>query len=171
MRSRLRNFIRGHVRDDATAEDLTQETLLKVFRARQPLRENTRVEAWLFRIARNVIVDYYRRRRSEEPLPEGLAAGHAAPDNPLLVGLAGAVRTFIDELPPLYRAPLLLAEIEGRSHAEVAARLGLTLTATKSRVRRGRLLLKKKLQDCCRLEFNRAGQLTECEPRQGDCCE
>lgn len=171
LRDKLRNFIRGHVRDAATADDLTQETLLKVFRARQHLREGTRLESWLFQIARNVIADHFRQRRREEPLPPDLVATRTSPDNQLLVEIAAIVRSLIDELPPLYRTPLLLSEVDGLPHAEVASRLGLTLTATKSRVRRGRLLLKKKLQDCCRLEFNRAGQLTECEPRRPDCCD
>ena len=62
------------MRDDATADDLTQETLLKVYRSRATLRDGQRLEAWLYRIARTTVIDYYRRKRPTEELPAALAA-------------------------------------------------------------------------------------------------
>src|SRR4051794_16075076 len=52
LTAKIRGFIRRRVRDDATADDLTQETLLKVYRSRGALRDDQRIEAWLYRIAR-----------------------------------------------------------------------------------------------------------------------
>src|SRR4029453_8268168 len=70
--TKLRAFMRARVPDDATADDLTQETLLKVYRSRASLREGDRLEAWLYRIARRTLIDYYRKRRSSEELPASL---------------------------------------------------------------------------------------------------
>src|SRR6266540_3566876 len=70
--AKLRGFIRARVPDDATADDLTQETLLKVYRSRGSLREDDRLEAWLYRIARRTLIDYYRKRRPNEQLPPSL---------------------------------------------------------------------------------------------------
>jgi RNA polymerase sigma-70 factor (ECF subfamily) len=57
MAPRLRAFLRRRVRDDATADDLTQDTLLKVYRSRAMLREDTRLQAWLYRVARTTLID------------------------------------------------------------------------------------------------------------------
>ncbi|MDP3069371.1 MAG: sigma factor [Opitutaceae bacterium] len=58
LAARLRGFIRRRVRDEATADDLAQETLLKVYRSRATLRDGQRLEAWLFRIARTTLIDF-----------------------------------------------------------------------------------------------------------------
>lgn len=164
---RLRSFIRQRVRDDATADDLAQETLLKVYRTKAKLREGERVDAWLYRIARRVVIDHYRRQRPREKLPEQLAAESTAPVAAVETVMAQALLHYLDELPPLYREPLRLAEIEGLPLAKIALRLDLSVTAVKSRVRRGRQQLKGKIQDCCRLEFDRAGRIIDYERRPG----
>jgi len=77
---------------------------------------------------------------------------------------------FLAELPPAYREPVRLAELEGLPLAKIALRLGLSLTAVKSRVRRGRQMLKAKLQACCRFEFDRLGQVIGWERRRQLLC-
>jgi RNA polymerase sigma factor (SigZ family) len=163
--ARLRAFIRRRVRDDATADDLTQETLLKVFRSRAALRDGQRLEAWLYRIARTTLIDYYRRTKPTEELPEALAAEPADEIAKLREGVMAAMKRFLKELPEAYREPVRLAELEGLPFAKIALRNGLSLTAVKSRVRRGRALLKRKLQDCCRFEFDRQGKVIGWERR------
>src|SRR5438034_11389300 len=82
--TKLRAFMRARVPDDATADDLAQETLLKVYRSRASLRDDDRLEAWLYRIARRTLIDYYRTRRPTEELPGNLK--HESPDE------VGAIR-------------------------------------------------------------------------------
>ena len=163
--AKLRAFIRRRVRDDATADDLTQETMLKVFRSREALRDGQRLEAWLYRIARTTLIDFYRRQRPGAELPENLTAESPEPADEVTVAMAHSLRVFLEELPAAYREPVRLAEFEGLPMAKIALRLGLSLTAVKSRVRRGRAMLKKKLQDCCRLEFDRMGKVIGYERR------
>jgi len=168
--ARLRAFVRRRVRDDATADDLTQETLLKVFRSREALRDGQRLEAWLYRIARRTLSDHYRRARPSEQIPAAITA--EPPDE--IAGLRQAVlvstRRFLEDLPVAYREPVRLAELEGLPLAKIALRLELSLTAVKSRVRRGRAMLKKKLQDCCRFEFDRHGKIIGYERRRPQDC-
>ena len=172
--TRLRGFIRSRVRDAATADDLTQETLLKVYRSRAALRDSQRLEAWLYRIARHTVIDDYRRRKPDEELPAHLAAEPADfQDAPMRDELHRSLRRFLDELPAAYREPVRLAEFEGLPLAKIALRLDLGLSAVKSRVQRGRALLKKKLQACCRFEFDRFGRIIACErhlPADSGCC-
>ncbi len=170
MAGKVRGFIRRRVRDDATADDLTQETFLKVYRSRAALRDGQRIEAWLYRIARTTLIDFYRRQRPGQELPNDLAAETNESADEVTVVMTRALRRFLDELPESYREPVRLAEFEGLPLAKIALRLGLSLTAVKSRVRRGRAMLRKKLQDCCRLEFDRLGKIIGYERRNAETC-
>ena len=171
MTAKVRGFIRRRVRDDATADDLAQETLLKVYRSREALRDGQRLEAWLYRIARRTLIDFYRRQRPGQELPASLMAESDDGASEVTAVMTRAVRHFLDELPDRYREPVRLAEIEGLPLAKIALRMGLSLTAVKSRVQRGRARLKKKLQECCRLEFDRLGKIIGYERRsQSPCC-
>jgi len=167
---RLRAFIRRRVPDEATTDDVTQETMLKVYRSRGALPEAQRLEAWLYRIARNTLIDYYRRRRPMAELPEALAADPADDTAELRAAVLRTMRRFLDEMPEIYREPVRLAELEGLPLAKIALRLDLSLSAVKARVRRGRAMLKKKLQDCCRFEFDRMGKVIGWESRQSCRC-
>jgi len=171
MAPRLRAFLRRRVRDDATADDLTQETLLKVYRSRDALRDDARLEAWLYRVARTTLVDHYRRQRPADELPAELAAESRDEMAAMRTAMAASVRRFLEDLPPAYREPLRLAELEGLPLAKIALRMNLSLTAVKSRVRRGRQMLRRRLQACCRFEFDRLGQVIGWERRKLLCCD
>lgn len=169
--AKLRAFLRARVIDDATADDLTQETLLKVYRSRASLREGGRLEAWLYRIARRSLIDYYRKRRPSEELPENLKSESEDEVSAIRDAVLISTIRFMEELPDAYRVPLQLSELEGVSMSRIAARLGLSLTAVKSRVRRGRQMLKKMLQDCCHFEFDQHGKVIAWERRNPRCCD
>ncbi|MGA2443814.1 MAG: RNA polymerase sigma factor SigZ [Opitutaceae bacterium] len=171
MAPRLRAFLRRRVRDDATADDLTQETLLKVYRSRATLRDDARLEAWLYRVARSTLIDHYRRQKPTEELPAALAAESRDEVEAMRTAMAASIHHFLAELPETYREPVRLAELEGLPLAKIALRMNLSLTAVKSRVRRGRQMLKAKLQACCRFEFDRLGQVIGWERRKLLCCE
>ena len=169
--AKLRSFIRRRVHDDATADDLTQETLLKVYRSRKALRDGQRLEAWLYRIARTTVIDFYRQRRLTEGLPDDLEMEVAIEPGEVAAAMKQSLRAFLEELPAAYREPVRLAELEGLPLAKIALRLDLSLTAVKSRVRRGRAMLKKKFQACCRFEFDRMGKVIGYEQRKTtNCC-
>lgn len=168
---RLRAFLRRRVPDDATADDLTQDTLLKVYRSRATLREEERLEAWLYRIARRTLIDYYRQRRPGEELPAGLESESADEIAGIREAMMRTTVRLVDELPETYRLPVRLSELEGLPLAKIALRLGLSLTAVKSRVRRGRQRLKQQLQECCRFEFDRQGRVIGWERRRPCRCE
>lgn len=164
--AKLRGFIRRRVCDDATADDLTQETLLKVYRSRAALRDGQRLEAWVYRIARTTIVDHFRRQRVTEQLPESVFAEPRDEVDQFREAVMFSMRVFLEALPGAYREPVRLAELEGLPLAKIALRLGLSVTAVKSRVRRGRAMLKRRLQDCCRFEFDRMGNIIAWERRK-----
>lgn len=168
--ARLRAFVRRRVRDEPTADDVTQDTLLKVFRSRAALRDGQRLEAWVYQIARSTLADHYRRRRPAEALPEEIAAEPLDEVAALRESVIASTKRFLEALPEAYREPVRLAELEGLPLAKIALRLDLGLTAVKARVRRGRARLKKRLQACGRFEFDRMGKVIGWERRRPCAC-
>jgi RNA polymerase sigma-70 factor (ECF subfamily) len=162
-------FIRARVSDGAAADDIRQDVFLKMHRRIGQLRDAGKIESWLFRIARNAITDHYRARRETTEVPETLPAEETESGTEC-AALRESVRRLVSELPDTYREAVLLAELEDLPLAEVAQRLGITLTNAKSRVRRGRAQLREMLLDCCRFSFDRRGGVAECEPRREKRC-
>ena len=165
--SQLRSFIRSRVRDHAAAEDILQDVFVRIHQKLPSLRAGDRLEAWVWRITRNAIADFFRRLRPTEPLPEGIALASEITDD--LPDLRPCVRQFVNELPSPYREALLLTEWQGLTQDEMGKRLGLSPSGAKSRVQRARGQLKNLLLDCCRLELDRRGNIIEMTPRQKRC--
>lgn len=134
------------------AEEVAQETLLRVFQNLDQLRDPERIRAWVFRIARNACL--MQRRRSvfapseEVCLDEGLPDASVPPDRTLLQGeLRAVLDRVILELPPSTRPVVLLRDIEELSTEETAQILDLSQDVVKTRLHRGRLAMRQKL-DC-----------------------
>lgn len=83
--------------------------------------------------------------------------------------IAAFVAGLVDGLPEHYRQAVRLSEIEGHAQREVADRLGLSLSGAKSRVQRGRAILRERLLECCHVELDRRGHVIDFRPRVA-CC-
>ena len=152
------------------AEDLLQETFLRLHDRRETLADEDRVAGWVWRVARNVWIDHLRRAGGApgelEAEPEVQDHGEEAQAT-----VAGWLSGFVAELPDPYREALELAELEGLTQAEVAARTGLSLSGVKSRVQRGRAQLRAALLRCCAFEFDRRGGLVGWSRRRECGCD
>ncbi len=102
-------------------------------------------------------------------IPDDLAHAEVPTEETVQAKLAPCLRPMIESLPAAYADALRLTELEELPQAEAARRLGLSLTALKSRVRRGRAQLKDMLLQCCEFELSRAGRVLDYWPRQV-CC-
>jgi RNA polymerase sigma-70 factor (ECF subfamily) len=163
----LRRFIRRRVADDHTADDLLQETFVRVHRHLPTLADTDRVAAWVYRIARNVVLDHFRSERSvAEPLGDADPAEPA--DDPLdevRCRACGWLDEMVASLPDGYREAVRLSEIEGLSQQVVADRLGLSLSGAKSRVQRGRQMLRGVLDGCCAFSLDARGNVIDYDPK------
>jgi RNA polymerase sigma-70 factor (ECF subfamily) len=164
----LRGFIYRRIPDPSVVDDLVQEVFVKVQSRVETLKDEARLQGWLYQITRNVIVDHFRGRKPEEELPDTLDLPEEEQSR-VLEELAECVRPMMNALPEKYRLPVLLSELDGLPQKEVDKRLGLSLSAAKSRVQRGRERLKEIFADCCHFEMDHRGSVTSYERKKGDC--
>lgn len=163
---RIRHFIGRRVDNLAEVDDLCQEVFLKVYKNLPQLVDSEKLAGWLFRITRNIIHDYYRAKRGQLPLDDSpQLAGENLSVETARRELEGCFLPMIDNLPETYRQAVRLSEIDGLTQAAVAERLHIGLPAAKSRVQRGRRLIRDMMESCCRVEFDHRGHLVDYENR------
>ncbi len=169
---KLRSFFRRRVADDQLAEDLLQETFLRIHNGIDSLQERERLAAWVYRIARNTLMDHFRKGPSKEVLADNFDISQDQPDTNYNEEVAGWLGYMVESLPAKYRAAVKLSELEGVTQREVSEQLGLSISGAKSRVQRGRKKLKETLLDCCHLELDGRGNVVDYQPRasRAACC-
>jgi RNA polymerase sigma factor (sigma-70 family) len=160
-RTRLRSFIRRRVRDEGEAEDILQDVFSELVEAYRLMKPIEQAGAWLFRVARNRIIDKFRRKRREvlsadlqpvnddEPLilEELLASSDAGPEAAYVrTVLMEQIESALDELPEEQLQIFVAHEIEGRSFKELAAETGVNVNTLLSRKRYAVSHLRKRLE-------------------------
>jgi RNA polymerase sigma-70 factor (ECF subfamily) len=145
----------GITRNAADAEETVQDAFWSVIRKIDTFRGDSAFGSWVYRIVANAAYRRLRRRaghRAEIPLEDALAEAPAAADwsatleDPAAqTELRAELRAAIGELPPEYRAAVVLRDVEGLSVNEVAESLGISVAAAKSRTHRARLFLRRRL--------------------------
>ena len=178
----LRAFIARRVRNQADVDDLVQRVLLQMVKGLGTLRDADRLHAWVYRTARNVIVDHYRATGSRRELAAGdttdlESADPASPGEPFdedeglaLRELATCLAPMIDRLPPAYREAVRVVDLEGVTQGEAAVRAGVSVSGMKSRVQRGRQQLRAILEECCRVDLDRRGSISSYTARRAEAC-
>jgi len=159
-RPRLRSFIRKQVADLADAEDILQDVFFELTEAARLMKPAEQVTAWLYRVARNRIVDLFRRRKAislNEPagndedarvLEDLLPSPDAGPDAIYARNLLfDAIEDALDELPENQREVFLAHEVEGRSFKELAEETGVSVNTLLSRKRYAVLHLRERLKE------------------------
>ncbi|MFO7300484.1 MAG: sigma-70 family RNA polymerase sigma factor [Actinomycetes bacterium] len=151
-------------RNPQDAEDLVQETFLKAYRAYDSFEEGTNLKAWLYRILTNTFINKYRadsRRPRESELGDvedlymyrRIASGDSgeasrSAEERVLDGLVEEdIKRAVEELPEIFRIPVLLADLEGFSYKEIAEILDIPIGTVMSRLHRGRKAMQKRLWD------------------------
>jgi RNA polymerase sigma-70 factor (ECF subfamily) len=136
----FRYFLRavGHIE---TARDLTQDVFVRVSRTAVPQAPDGEVRAWLFRIARNLALDHYRKH-GRQPKPTSVVSEGTRPPSQ---EVDAAVHEALATLPDLDRDVFLMREMAGLGYEEIARACELTPDAVRSRIHRARLALRAQL--------------------------
>ena len=158
--TRLRNFIRKRVLDESEAEDILQEVFYELVQAYRLMKPVEQVGAWLYRVARNRIIDRFRKRRPEAARSNAVEEeGELFPWEDLLPSpdtgpeaayarevLLGEIDAALDELPEEQREVFIAHELEGRSFNDLAAATGLSVNTLLSRKHYAVLHLRRRLR-------------------------
>lgn len=166
----VRGFIRSKVSGDQEAEDVLQDIFMRIHKGIDDLRNEDRVQSWVFRIARRALVDHYRKKGRDKEEPAGSDIQKEQIESPVLdlsqfegehdvhEEVLSWLIPMIDELPEKYGEPLKMADVKGKTQQEVADYLGLSLSGAKSRIQRARQKLGEVLAACCEVEFGSEGR-------------
>jgi RNA polymerase sigma-70 factor (ECF subfamily) len=168
----VRSYVGRRVTNPADRDDLVQEVLLRVHRGLTSLKDQTSPGPWIFGIAHNAVVDHWRKRGrgGSVPIDEaeiniGELVDETDDGDLLQQTVATYLADMVTRLESPYRETLILTELQGMKYIDAARRLGISLAAVKSRVLRGREMLRKALIRCCEIELGATGQVLDCIPR------
>lgn len=171
----LLNFIKSRVYSIADAEDIYQDVLIKIISNVDSMNKPESVKSWLFSIARNKIIDYYRQqqKRVQEDLDELVNSSiDLNEQNNPYESLEGCLIHLIEQLPKEYRSIIFASEIEKRSQKELAENLNINYITLRSKIQRGRKKLKEIIYNNCIIEQDISGGLASCTPiNSTKCCD
>lgn len=156
-KTQLRSYVSKRIDDADAVDDILQDVYIKASSNLHQLKSQGSLKGWLYRIAHNTIMDFYRGRQEHDELPEDLLAEEEDTGKKAREEVAQCLRPLIDELPEKYGTPLRLAELEGISQQAIADQLGLSLSGAKSRVQRSRVKFRELMMACCDFEMDQNG--------------
>lgn len=169
IQPQLKGFVFRRVRDRAVSDDIVQEVYLKAQGKLGQLHDGSKLNAWLFSIARNTITDYFRTN-ARRPDPHSI--DWESEQRPLVDCVADCLQEAMAGLPAPYREALELADMQDVAQTELAARLAMSYSGAKSRVQRAREMLRNKMDERYKIEMDRYGNVLVCESRKScDCSE
>lgn len=152
----VKQFILSKVNSEDIANDLLQETFIKIHTKIETLQRQEKLKSWIFAIARNTVLDYFKQNTNSrdffdsDSILEEEKAGHNEKD---------CLHGIIKHLPKKYRDPLFLSDIKGMKQADIAKQLKLQLSTTKSRIQRARKQIAQCYMECCDFRINQKGFL------------
>lgn len=145
----LLSFIRKRVKNKTIAEDILQDVFVKILSKIHTLKDTSKLKSWLFQITRNAVYDYYHDREKLNNIHADVPGPVFENEENVQEEVAGWLGCLIKSLPDKYREAIELWEYEGVSQKEISGKLNISYPAVRSRIRRGRLMLKDKLTACC----------------------
>lgn len=164
----LRRYLRRLVGEDNVADDLLQETLIRIAAGLGSFKGHSTLKTWAFAIATHVATDHLRKPERRR-LVVNIAEADEVPDTDLAMDermvvdeMNACVRQVIDSLPDDYRAALVLHDLEGLTAQQTAEACGCSLASAKIRIHRSRGRLKKALQQQCEF-YTDAGSVLRCD--------
>jgi len=167
----LKRYIKKRVANEQDVEDIFQEIFLKIHSNIESLMNDNKIHAWIYRITRNTITDYYRKNHNIyeiTELPEDLQSDtdEELSEN---IEIASCLKVMVDSLPEKYKQAILQTEFQNMTQKELSDKLGISISGAKSRVQRARKMLKEMLLGCCELEIDRRGNIIGYKHKSSEC--
>ena len=159
----LRGFLANRTGSAQDADDLLQEVFLRgMQQANFCSIENQR--AWLFHVARNLLIDRLRLTKAQVPLPDDLVSSEEPEIHPI-DALSQCIPRVLSELSSADREAILLCDLQGMPQQAFADKLGISLVAAKSRIQRARKRMQTRMIVACQVRFDENGEVCCFVPR------
>lgn len=162
----IKSFIHSRVQNAADADDITQNTLLKIHQKIDSLNDKTKLESWIYAIARNSINNHYRKAK-QDPIANGSDdklnnIALMEDDQSAILELACCLNNFISKLSADAQHAINATSFNGFSQVDYAKNFNIPLPTAKARIQRARKQLAKELVKCCKYQNNQANQNQKC---------
>jgi RNA polymerase sigma-70 factor, ECF subfamily len=157
----LKRFILQRTNDPSKVDDIVQEVFIKINNHLIELKDEQKIHSWIYQIARNTIIDFYRKDKGTERLSDNIQLCKEKSDVNFSKEAAACIQSTMQRLPQKYLEALQLYEFQKVSQKELSERLGISYSGAKSRVQRGRKKLKQLLQGCCHIESDQYGNIVD----------
>lgn len=151
----LKRFIMKRINDNDIANDILQEVFIKIHENIHSLKDDKKLDKWVYQVTRNVIIDHFRKTKLKQAVCDCIE--DETPSKEIHIKLSRCVVPFINQLSERDQEILILADIEKISQKELAEYLGISYSGAKSRVQRAREKLKALFEQCCTVEYDKYG--------------
>jgi len=166
-RDALNRFLHAKVSNEADVDDLLQDILIKTYNNLGTVKKQKSVKSWLFQIANNTIIDYYRSKGLVKALnAEDLLLIEKSQDNK--IDLSSCISPFINALPDEHASLLTAIDLNNQSQKQYAEQLGISYSTLKSRVQKSRSLLKQLFDDCCHFKIDKIGNVYDYDAKRNN---
>lgn len=169
--NRLRAFTMSKVHDLSVTDDILQELFLRIHANIDKVKDETKIQSWIYQICRNLITDYHRSQKKslQKELPVTSFGGEDDAEEVMSEALQDMVK-MMDNLPSEYCEAFCLTELGSLSQKEYAQKINISYSGAKSCVQRARKMLKDMLMICCHYEFDKYGAVIGIHPVNCCCC-
>ncbi|PMJ88293.1 RNA polymerase sigma factor SigZ [Vibrio sp. 10N.261.55.A7] len=166
-RNSLKGFLHKNVANHDDVDDLLQEVLIKTYNKLDTIKDKSKLKSWLFQIANNTIIDFYRKSKPHSELQDE-TVWQSEPEA-VMEELSDCVVPFIQGLPEEHAALLTAIEIEGIPQKEYAENNGIKYSTLKSRVQKSRQLLHGLFSECCEFSVDAQGNVLDYHQKPTPC--
>ena len=167
-RAALKRFLHVKVSNESDVEDLLQDILIKTYNNLNAVKTQKIVKSWLFQIANNTIIDYYRKKARAQVLTvEALLPLDVSQESN--IDLSNCISPFINALPEEHASLLTAIDLNNQSQKEYAEQIGISYSTLKSRVQKSRGLLKQVFDDCCHFKIDKIGNVYDYDVKTRKC--
>lgn len=165
----LKAFLHSKISNPDDVDDIFQDVLVKTFNNLKTVKDTQSIKSWLFQIANNTIIDFYRSQGKFPTQDSDLTTIIDENESSVQMSLSQCVEPFINAM-PVENAELLRAiDVDGKAQKQYALENGISYSTLKSRVQVSRIKLKALFEECCHFSLDKHGNIIDYDPKKGKC--
>lgn len=171
---KLLHYIKSKVANTHDAEDILQTVFVKIYKSIEQLEDQTSIKPWIYRIAKNTIIDFYKKKKDVLVAPEtfDMMEDETEVMDTMNEEIAQCIGKMVFTLPEKYQEVYTMYEHKAMKHKEIAETLDISVSTSKVRLNRAKVMFKEKLLGCCEFEVDKYGNVLDYQSRSGcDPCD